>query len=259
MKRFAYVAAAALGLVSVGAKGGGCSAELADDGSSDAWPTAPAPMPGTPKPMTCAFLQQDNCWKRLVTKAATCAGDVKADGRFSEDRRSCAAPSAARLELGGAVNTPAPGNTSVIGTDWRILDAQGGTCATGKIHGIGRTLIDVGGEVATFESVSLLEYRVTCPDGSTYTNEGAPSEDADAGAPDVDASSTGDAGTPPPPSKVTDSGAITDERVCPTFGLEYLAKRAPGVLLSCSGTPKTCDLELWGGETGATSIAHCSW
>ena len=246
MRKLAYGLVAVLGVLSTAAKGSGCSAEYTDDGSSDAWATAPAPSPGPAQPMTCAFLSGDNCWKRVVAKIEACAGDVKTSGRFSEDRRVCAAPSGGKLELGGPVSTPAPGTTSVVGTDWRISSAGGETCAIGKILGVGRSLIDAQGEVVTFESVSLLEYRVTCPDGSTFTNEGSARDDGGA----AEAGAEPDAATP----DVED-----DERVCSTFGLDYLAKRTPGVLLSCEGTRRSCKLALWGGPAGETEVATCGW
>lgn len=265
MRRLMTTTIVALGFMSMAAKGG-CSVQVTDDGRSDGWKTAAAPSASDAKPMTCEFLREDNCWKRFVAKVEACVGDFQA-GSMSEDRKVCTAASGARLELGGAVDAPAPGNSSVVAADWRIVNAGGRACATGKILGIGRTMIDAEGEVALLESTSLLKYRVVCPDGSTYSNDSPTSSEeearaenaSDSGAASTNAGTEADTGE----AKSADAGATASAEkppvVCPTFGLDYLTKRTPGVLLSCEGTARQCKLAFWGGTTGETTVTTCAW
>lgn len=88
---------------------------------------------------------------------------------------------------------------------------------TGKILGIGKTLLDVDGDVAVFENPTLTTFHVTCSDGTTYGND--------------------------------------QPGTCETFGQKYLAHETPGVLWTC--TTHECKLSLWGGEAGETPVTTC--
>jgi hypothetical protein len=220
MKKTHLLPLALIAFTTMGAKGNGCAAEYSPgDGSSATWPTAPVPTPeATTRPMTEAWLTGDNCWKQLVAEATACASDVKGvAGTFDPDRSSCSYASSAELELGGPISTPASGTTLYEATDFRLRNGAGKTCATGKILGVGRTILDVGGKTALLESLTLTKFRLTCPDGKSYGNE-------------VPGTS-------------------------PNYGLDWLAHRTPGVLLSC--TKEQCKLALWGGPTGEVDLAIC--
>lgn len=220
MKKTHLLPLALIALGSMGAKGNGCAAEYSPgDGSSAAWPTGPVPTPETtPRPITQEWLDGDNCWKQLVAEAQACAGETRASvGSFDPDREQCSFKGGAELELGGPISTPASGTTLYEATNWRIVDGKGKTCATGKILGVGRSIVDVGGKTALLESLTLTKFQLTCPDGKTYGNE-LP-------------------GT------------------SPNYGLSWLAHRTPGVLLSC--TKEQCKLDLWGGPAGEVNLATC--
>jgi hypothetical protein len=221
MRKHLLFPLALVSLLATGAKGNGCSVEYSPgDGSSAAWDVEPIPTPDpTPRPMSDEWLDGDNCWKQMVAKAEACATATSGTGAFDDDRQICTFDSGGKLELGGPIGTPATGGTLIPVVNWRILGADNRACVTGKILGIGRTALSVQGETVLFENPTLTTYRVTCPDGKTYGNDAA--------------------------------GAS------PSFGGKWLARKAPGVLLSCDGTTKDCTLELWGGETGQTPLSVC--
>ena len=102
------------------------------------WPTPPLPVPGPAEPMTCAWLDGDNCWKRLAAEIEACAPGATALAPFSDDRRSCTHPDGSRTEFAGPIDSP-PSNFQIV--DNRIVGADGSPCMTGKILGIGKVLI----------------------------------------------------------------------------------------------------------------------
>lgn len=214
--------AVVLGVPLMGASGNGCSGEYTNNGTSSAWPTGIVPTPAaTALPMSCEWLASDNCWKKTVAKVVACTGDFAQRGTFDTDREACSYSSGATWEFGGAIGTPGSGTTQFEAVDWRLVSASQQTCATGKILGIGETILDVGGDVTYFQNPSLTSFRVTCSDGTTYGNDIAGS--------------------------------------CSDIGAQWLAHKTPGVLMTCQGDKKTCDLGLWGGPSGEAKITTCGW
>lgn len=259
------------------AKSQGCGVQIQPgDGSAATWDGGVVPSPNAhPSAMTCEWLDENNCWKRLVTKAQACAvGVTGGQGHFTDDRRSCTYPNGSSWQLEGPIDTPSDGTILFPVVNWRLLDPNGAPCMTGKVLGPGRTTFDVQGEVALFENITLTKYQVTCPDGKTYVNDNVSSSNTRAPAP-ADAGDRGDAGD------AGDAGAIdgsasdpeldasaaapaseedpSGSQVCPSFGLSWLAHRAPGVLMACNGTDRQCTLGLWGGLGGEVTGATCNW
>ena len=211
-----------LGIGSMGAKGDGCNgADVSyspGDGSPADWKTGPVPVPaGDAQPMTCSWLTEGNCWTPLYEHAATCAPEGK--GKFSADRKSCTFPDGSLLEFDAALSTPEPNHVLFPIVQYRLLGADGDPCVTGKILGVGKSLLDVQGDAVVFTSTTLLAYQLTCPDGSVF-----------------------------------DDGA---EGTCQDVGSLYLQHKTPGQLLSCNGNTGECTLELWG-AAGPEAIATCA-
>ena len=220
MRRFAIAPLIlSFGYLSLGAKG--CGTEYdPGDGSSKDWATGPVPTSsGIVAPMTCEWLESDNCWKAFAARASACQPAVSAAGQFDNDRQVCSYGSGATWELGGSIS--APGNDTILfpATDWRIVESGEDSCMTGKILGLGRTLIDIDGEVSVFENPTLTTYHVTCPDGTTYGND--------------------------------------QPGTCEDFGSRYLAHTVPGVLLACDGGTDDCALSLWGTDHGEELVTRC--
>jgi hypothetical protein len=212
-----------LGALSMGAKGGGgCSADYAPgDGSSKSWPTGPLPtVDANIQPMSCEWLDGDNCWKRFVAKAKACEALVASEGTFATDRASCGYASGAEWEFSGALDTPAKGSTQFPIADWRILEPGGATaCITGKILGVGKTLLDIDGEVVLFESPTVTSYHLTCSDGTTWGSD--------------------------------------QPGTCKDFGARYLAHETPGLLWTCDGSANECTISFWGTDQGDEQITKC--
>lgn len=225
-----FLAVVGVAALSVGAKAQSCSAEVdPGDGSAAGWAMGPEPTVSSKvSPMSCQWLQSDNCWKRLMTKALACSS-TSDEGTFAADRHSCTYAKGNRWEFEGDVATPGPNETHFPLMNWRTLDEHGEPCLTSKGVGIGRTLIDVQGEAVLYESTGITTYRVTCEDGTTFSNN------------------------------VNETAGAAGEGVCPEFAGEWLAHRAPGLLVYCKGDRKDCTLELWGGPSGLSNAATCGW
>jgi hypothetical protein len=190
------------------AKGNGCSTEVQPgDGSAAEWDFGSIPSAAGPdQPMTCAWLEGDNCWKRLAQAAADCAPE--AQGTFSEERDQCAYDDGAVLDLEGPISQPASNITHYPIVNHRLLAADGTTCFAAKVLGLGRTAYRAGAQTVVLESETLTQYRVICQDGSSFANAGG--------------------------------GACAD------IGALWLARRTPGYVLSCDGGTEVCTSTLWG-------------
>ncbi|MDX2020048.1 MAG: hypothetical protein SF187_07385 [Deltaproteobacteria bacterium] len=219
MKRIEALLIALLSFPLVAADGGGgCGEHQPGNGDSRTWTTGVLPQAeGTPQPMSAPWLSGPNCWKDLVAAAQACLRTPQAFGAFDERRQTCSLSGGGRLELAGPISTPAEDSRIYVATDWRLWGPHGRVCVTGKLLAANRSVVDVEGKSALFESSTLTAYGVTCPDGRTFRN-------------DIDG-------------------------VDPTFGALWLAGRAPGVVFECKG--KTCTMSLKGGAAGDTPIASC--
>jgi len=212
----------ALSLLAMGAKGGGCSAEYAPgDGSSAEWETGPIPEPSAEiLPMTCEWLESNNCWKELIASADGCRAAVTAPGEMNDERDGCDYEGGAAWEFGGALSTPAAASTQFPVTNWRIVDDSGEACMTGKVLGIGRSIIDANGSVALLESPTLTTYHLTCADGTTYGND--------------------------------------QPGTCESFAERWLLQQTPGVLFTCDGSAERCELAIWGSASEET-VTSCDF
>jgi len=207
--------------VLMGAKGGGCGTEYQPgDGSSAEWDIGTVPTAkGADLPMTCEWLESNNCWRQLATAARECAPD--GPGTFSEDRDVCTLADGYSFELAGPISTPASGSTLYPVVDQRIVAEDGTPCFTAKILAVGRTAYAVAGKTIVGEGKPDFKYRLICPDGSSYAND--------------------------------------IEGTCEDFGARWLAKQAPNYSFACEGGEEgTCKAEFWGAEaSGAATLAEC--
>lgn len=204
----------------MGAKGNGCSAEYQPgDGRDSSWTLGPIPKAtGPDKPMSCEWLESDNCWKQFARKVEACA--PTGVGTFDEEREVCSFDNGGLLQLAGPISEPADNVTQFPIVNHRLLDADGEPCMTSKILDVGHHAYDVQGEVTVSQSTSLTTFRVICPDGSSYAN-------------DV-------------------------EGTCPEFGLRWLFHKAPGYTLTCQGSTASCETEIWGADAdGGAVVATC--
>jgi hypothetical protein len=184
-------------VVLTGAKGEGCGGEYqSGDGSSAEWDVGTLPAASGPDlPMSCEWLESNNCWKQFVAEAAACTPESA--GAFNQDRSECTFAGGAKMQLAGPISAPAKDSTLVVVADHRVLSADGKPCFTGKILGVGRTAYASRSGTIVAENKNLTQYRLICPDGKAYANDAA--------------------GT------------------CADFGARYLKKEVPTYMLSCEG------------------------
>ncbi len=204
----------------MGAGSKSCSAEAdPGDGSADAWDIGEVPAPSrAPLPMSCEWLTSDNCWKKAVAKASSCAPG-NGIATFDEQRSSCSYAGGSLFDFEGTVASLDPGEIHVPIMDHRLVGSDGRPCYTAKILGVGEVAIDVSGQVYLFQNLSLTSYRLTCPDGTSYQN-------------DLD-------GT------------------CSSFGADWLGGKTPGADLLCDGDTQVCTLQAKGGPAGPETLARC--
>lgn len=156
-------------LASMGADAEGCSAELESDGNAEDWAFGEIPEPAEePLPMTCEFVEEDNCWKQLVAEMQSCLPAER--GTFVDDRTACEYPDGSRLEWDGSVNVPDSG-IHIPYIEHRVLDSEGEPCVTTKFLGIAHAAFDIGGDVTVLHADSLTTFQLTCSDGTTYRND----------------------------------------------------------------------------------------
>jgi hypothetical protein len=157
-------------LALTGAKGG-CGAEYQPgDGGTAAWDLGVVPTAkGADQPMTCEWLDSNNCWKQLVSDVASCA--PKDVGTFNSDRTGCDYDGEATMEFAGPLSKPSAGATTLEIVDHRYTGADGSACFTGKILGVGRVAYASRKGTVVSENKSTLNYRIICPDGSSFAND----------------------------------------------------------------------------------------
>lgn len=210
-------------LAAVIAKGEACSTEYqpgtdggipgsdagADGAAVDDFAVLPTAV-GEEKPMTCEWLDGDNCWKQFVQEALACA--PKEAGQFAAGRGSCSFPNGSVLELAGPISEPVENSTSIVVVNHRLQQSSGEVCQAARLLSESRTALRGGDKIAVFQAKSLTAARLICPDGSVYSNDAV--------------------GT------------------CPDFGTRWLQGRTPGYLLSCQGSSNQCKTEFRGGAVG---------
>jgi hypothetical protein len=165
-----------------GAKGG-CGGEYVPgdaDGGSGTWDVGTVPTAkGADLPMTCEWLESNNCWKQMIAEVSACA--PKEQGVLNADRTACEYDTDAELRFAGPLSKPSPGTTFVVATDHRVLAADGSACLTGKILGVGKAAYRTKTTTIVSESKTVTNYRVVCADGTSYAND-VPGTCADFGA-----------------------------------------------------------------------------
>lgn len=198
----------------------GCSAELESDGKVDSWEFGEIPEPSEPQPMTCEWIESNNCWKQMVGRIRSCVPQDEA-AQFSEDRTMCLYDSGEMIEWDGSVNEPDPGETHVPIIQHRFIDADGEPCFTAKWQGVAHVAYDVGGDVGVLRADSLTSFTLICPDGTTYTSDA--------------------------------------EGSCPELGARWLASELPGYDTVCDGDDGRCEFIANGAPGGKQTVAACEF
>jgi hypothetical protein len=186
-----------LALALTGAKGNGCGVDVQPgDGGSASWDVGTLPVAKKPDlPMTCEWLESNNCWKQMVAEVQACA--PKDVGVLNADRTVADFDGAAQMDFAGPLSTPGKDTETVVVTDHRFTSADSTACFTGKILDSGRVAYASKGKTIVSESKTLSTYRIICSDGSSYASD------------------------------VTGT--------CADFGARYIAGAVPSYVLKCVG------------------------
>jgi hypothetical protein len=126
---------------------------------------APLAAVGPDRPMTCAWLDGDNCWKRMLETIKACAPNEP--GQFSSDGSTC------RFEDGAVFSWPgrAPLDALTYAGGQKLVSADGSVCMQLESVGWGDYVLQSGSSSLVYDALSWSSYRVICPDGSSYSSE----------------------------------------------------------------------------------------
>lgn len=120
------------------------------------------------KPLDCAWLTSDNCWKTLVKQAATCLppGGSSSQGELNADGGMCSYANGAKVTFTPPLTLPPPAEPA-----WNVTvtDGNGQTCMHYEASANAVTLV-VGGQTYTETPNGSKGVTVTCPDGIEYSN-----------------------------------------------------------------------------------------
>jgi len=120
------------------------------------------------KPLDCAWLEGDNCWKQMMRRANECAFPKEADGVLSEDGKTCSLEDGPTVHFEDPIVLPYDFDTA---EPWNFtIQRDGKDCLTFEENeGSGATSIRFTVGDATFqEDVAGLGVTITCPDGESY-------------------------------------------------------------------------------------------
>ena len=155
------------------AGGGGATTGGDPDGS----PRIPVAT-GEDLPMTCEWLEADNCWKRMIAAIDSC--NPRAAGTFSADGESCSFADGSEMSWPPFENfdDDAGFKGLIRYADQRLEAPDGSTCL--EVRGVGWADFAVisGGSAIVYDSLSALSLRVICEDGVSYSTELAGSCDS---------------------------------------------------------------------------------
>jgi hypothetical protein len=177
-----------------------------------------APVPNANElPLTCEFLNGDNCWKQIARAATACAPQAK--GKGAVDRKTCDYPDGSRLTWGGSMPTYAASDSSIYFSSGSFLaDAQGRACMTVYVAP-SKTALEAGGKTVLLENIGITNWRLTCPDGKTYST--------------------------------TQTGSCAD------YGAYFSQGKAPNLNPLCIPSKSVCTNALQGTEAGRVDVASC--
>jgi len=194
-------------------------------------PIPQLPTPLSPiRPMTCEWLDGDNCWKELMRDVVACAPN--GFGTVASDGSACRFPDGSRLEYTGDFDAcePLPANeggsggeanttSTIIVANHDVRRPDGSRCFSAKIQGFGRASYSSATQTILTTATGLFTFQLTCPDGSTY-----------------------------------DSGA---EGACPSLAAYWARGQLPGELFFCNADSSEYFVAVSGVDQARANVASC--
>jgi hypothetical protein len=118
--------------------------------------------------LDCAWLEGDNCWKTTLAGATTCLPAEDDYGTLAADGSTCTYATGHIVTFDEPLVLPLPDEDVIFRF---TLTAGGQTCVRYSETDSSMT-VTVGDQVFE-ESSNGVDMRVTCPDGSSYSNDNA--------------------------------------------------------------------------------------
>lgn len=157
-----------------GAAGAPGAAGAAAGGSGGGAGAATPPLPqasGADRPMTCEWLDGDNCWKQVIADVDRCK--PAGPGTFSADGATCSFSDGSQMTWSGFenFNDATQFENLIVYTPQRLAAADGSTCLEIRTAGWADYAVISGDTVVVYDSLSATSFRVICGDGSSYSSE----------------------------------------------------------------------------------------
>jgi hypothetical protein len=123
------------------------------------------------KPLDCAYLAGDNCWKTTAAPAAGCLPASTDVGMLSADGKTCTYASGHVVTFATPLTLPVPTSNNTENWDFTVTDAAGQPCLAYKNNT--SIVLTVQGQTVKEGSAGGLGLSLTCPDGTSYSNSNA--------------------------------------------------------------------------------------
>jgi hypothetical protein len=146
------------------------AAATACGGSVASTPSPPptdAGIPSDAKPLDCAWVAGNNCWRTKLADLPACAGKSGLHGTFSADRKSCAYPDGMSITF----DTPVPAQLDINYLASLTIVRSGSTCLRLEQTDTDLRLTTPTG---TLTAESGNPDSVTCEDGTVYATTAWP-------------------------------------------------------------------------------------
>lgn len=115
---------------------------------------------GRSQPMSCEWMDGDNCWSQVYRAADGCA--PKAVGTMNADRSACMFPSGARVTFEAEIGT-----SGTFFVDHRLTDPNGDVCFSSDTLGWAQGAFTSPGGTAVIAGAGAA-IELTCPDGTWF-------------------------------------------------------------------------------------------
>jgi hypothetical protein len=120
--------------------------------------------------LNCAWLEGNNCWKTTLSGATSCLPAAADTGVLAADGRTCTYASGHVVTFDEPLVLPIPFDQDIL---FRFTLTAGGQACMRYFETETSMTLTVGNQTYEQQTTGGIDMRVTCPDGSTYSNDNA--------------------------------------------------------------------------------------
>ena len=120
--------------------------------------------------LDCAWLEGDNCWKTTLSGATSCLPAAGDTGVLAADGRTCTYASGHVVTFDEPLVLPLPIDGDV---QFRFTVTAGGQACMRFVETENAMTLTVGDQIFEEQTTGGTNMRITCPDGSSYSNDNA--------------------------------------------------------------------------------------